>query len=127
VRTDGTGEQAVSTDPGDEYWPSWSPDGSRLAYGRTTSVGPPPRSSYVTVDPDGSDEVMLAPQSLVVGPPTTWSPDGTMLLAFVSEEDSTGWGDSVALVDATRADPDPIATIDMASPWISGSWQRLAP
>lgn len=126
VNADGTGERPVSTAPEDEYWPYWSPDGSRIAFGRTDAGETDVQGSYVLVDPDGSDKVVLGPSPVRGGAPTTWSPDGTMLLAFLAEP-TDGHPAGMVLLDTTGTDLPVRVAIPTDSPWNSGSWQRLAP
>ena len=38
VGADGTGERSISNSPQEESWPSWSPDGSRIAFPRMSEV-----------------------------------------------------------------------------------------
>ena len=54
-------------------WPSWSPDGRRIAFYRGTSATLP-ESIYV-IDVDGSGERLLGP-----GRSPSWSPDGTRIV-----------------------------------------------
>src|SRR4051812_9671904 len=54
-------------------WPSWSPDGRRVAFYRGTTEALP-QSIYV-IDVDGSGELLLAS-----GRSPSWSPDGKRLV-----------------------------------------------
>ncbi|MFN8519331.1 MAG: hypothetical protein U0667_08070 [Chloroflexota bacterium] len=106
-------EAQVSHGPGDEFWPSWAPDGSRIAFVRTESVG-----HLVVVDAAGREETQLEP-AVLGGVPNVWSPDGTRLLSFT-------WGDLAPIIlDPTNAVPP--TTLPATSSWQTGSWQRLAP
>lgn len=79
VRRDGTGLQQLTTDPGLDDQPAWSPDGSRIAFRsfRTQRDG-----DIWVMDADGSHAVNLTPDPL---PGVTderrpaWSPDGTRI------------------------------------------------
>jgi Tol biopolymer transport system component/tRNA A-37 threonylcarbamoyl transferase component Bud32 len=82
MRVDGTGLQQLTTNPADDFRPSWSPDGNEIAFHSWRSGS---RDSYV-VAADGSAERVIAsgPAHEFSG---TWSPDGKQI-AF--ESDRTG-------------------------------------
>lgn len=128
VNADGTGEVAVSTDVQDEFWPAWSPDGSRIAYGRAASGQAIANAGhYVTTGADGSDMNVLSVEPLKASAPTIWSPDGTMLVGGLVEDDQVAPTTPV-LIDASGEEPALRVRIDgPPSTWNSFSWQRLAP
>lgn len=59
-----------------DYLPSWSPDGSRIAFCRPV-LG---RAEAFVIDPDGSNEVRLTHGLGSVNCPYDWSPDGKRIL-----------------------------------------------
>jgi dipeptidyl aminopeptidase/acylaminoacyl peptidase len=86
VNADGSHRVALPVGAGSSTWPSWSPDGTRMAYStaevslehvRTDTTQPDRviRSSIYTVRLDGSDRKRVA--ALGVSP--AWSPDGTKI------------------------------------------------
>src|SRR5256714_6669529 len=82
MRIEGTSLQQLTTNPADDFRPSWSPDGREIAFHSWRSGN---RDSYV-VAADGSTERLIAsgPDHEFSG---TWSPDGNQM-AF--ESDRTG-------------------------------------
>jgi Tol biopolymer transport system component len=68
MRSDGSGTKAIVRDPGDDWYPSWSPDSRRLVYVHSYGL-------YV-VDRDGRHNRRLEPHADGGGP--YWSSDGTI-------------------------------------------------
>jgi len=64
-----------------ETTPSWSPDGSRIAYAQLNADG---SSTIDTIRADGSDRVELTPGGGVSFP--SWSPDGKLIM-FLRAQD----------------------------------------
>src|SRR5262245_22729037 len=93
-----------------EYGPSWSPDGSRIAFHRAWDI--------VVRAADGAGETILPDQ--LFNTPLAWSPDGAWLYGLSRD------GRSMGIVD-----PDghaPARTIEAERNAGSlFSWQRLAP
>ncbi len=105
VNTDGTGLRRLTDDPGWEEHPSWSPDGSKIAWvvGRVMPCVATPLPRGGAIDPkiwvmnaDGSGKVQLTRGS-VRGVQPAWSPDGTQI-AFA---EPNGDGFSVVNADGT--------------------------
>ncbi len=132
-------ERAISKAGGYDDAPSWSPDGSRLAYFRSphpiTSFG-----RFVVGRPDGSGEIELSPP--VGGSPVgtmdisgndapTWSPDGTKLIGRLYET-TFPYSSSIVVIDIAKGTLTvlpPSGSNDADFIEIPGlpSWQRLAP
>jgi Tol biopolymer transport system component len=83
--TDGSGTAIdVSNNPGDDTWPFWSPDGTRIAFVSALPGGVGLSSLHV-VNPDGTGQIQLTPADMSVGM-SAWSPDGTRI-AYVGNTD----------------------------------------
>ncbi len=92
--TEGDGPAiAVSNNPGDDWWPVWSPDGTRIAFVSSSSGSFGPGSLRV-VNADGSGQLDLTPTDNVWEP--IWSPDGARVAysggshIFVANADGSG-------------------------------------
>lgn len=81
------GLRRVTHEPADGTHPTWSPDGSKVAFASAREG----RREIFTSNPDGSDATMLVamPTGDAVDP--RWSPDGDFI-AFVHVPDGTGDG-----------------------------------
>ena len=78
INADGTGLQQLTTGHGDKS-PSWSPDGSRIAFVRSGPSGEF-RDDIFTMRPDGSHLVRLPVEEQRYFNSVAWSPDGTQLM-----------------------------------------------
>jgi Tol biopolymer transport system component len=107
-----TGSVRRITDTGREYSVDWSPDGSRILFGRSE---PPPEgekfrpNDLYLIQPDGTGEVRLTSDGLSMQ--GTWSPDGTHIV-FESYIPSEGAQTDIYVMDAdgsgrTRLTEDP--------------------
>jgi TolB protein len=117
-------ESLISIDQSDEYWPSWSPDGSRIAFSRVlTSSANTPR--FVVADADGTGATLVGDVPEGSGMDAAWSPDGTLLLGGrPSETRADAW--DIRLLDAESAGP-PVQVFTLEDSYGTTSWQRLAP
>ncbi len=77
--------------------PSWSPDGTRIAFVSEKEGSP----QIFTVAPDGSDERTVAPGVIAQFDAPVWSPDGSRL-AFVGEEKKHQTVDWIDTYNSTR-------------------------
>jgi Tol biopolymer transport system component len=118
ITADGTSVTNVSHDPSDEYSPSWSPDGKRLAWARA----PADQSAraYILISDRAGTRVVELRTPADLAPPV-WSPDGTRLYSYVMD-DTRGFYQLLVL------DPEgvaPAVRIPADGNVGNGSWQRL--
>src|ERR687888_1213770 len=71
VNGDGTGLRQLTTGPAQEFDPSWSPDGRRVAYRVDPGLG---ASDVYVMNADGSGQRRIAG-----GISPAWSPDGALI------------------------------------------------
>ena len=117
VSANGSVVTNVSNNPGGDLSPSWSPDGSRLAWGRAMGSGT--RGWVVVANADGSAQVQLdEPADLA---PPTWSPDGTRVYSYVSDEE--GKFQALLVLDPTGVTP--AIQVPAEGNVGNGNWQRL--
>jgi Tol biopolymer transport system component len=97
--TDGSGTAIdVSNNPGDDWWPIWSPDGTRIAFVSSIPGGFFGPGSMHVVNADGTGQIALSPADMHVAQPV-WSPDGNRIAyvgmmdeqhVFVANADGSG-------------------------------------
>jgi TolB protein len=75
VEAEGTDKHPVTKGPERDFGPTWSPDGSRLAF---TSIQGSDNSSIYIIDVDGNGKTQLTEPSLWAGS-AFWSPDGSTI------------------------------------------------
>jgi Tol biopolymer transport system component len=85
VNADGTGETRLTDDPGRDFLPIWSPDGSRIVF--ISNREGPGEIFVMNADGSGQDNVTNDPGAADGWP--SWSPDGTKI-AFQSFRDGNG-------------------------------------
>jgi Tol biopolymer transport system component/DNA-binding winged helix-turn-helix (wHTH) protein len=128
-----TNVRRVTTDPADDFAPSWSPDGRRIAFLRrighsarihmTSALGG--HDSKLSEFPVGATET-----EELIGAQITWSPDGRYILAGRDPRVATGVSAGLYRIPVEGGEPQPITrpnrpTFDI-DPAFSADGHRLA-
>lgn len=117
VRPDGTDEHLVIGTGRQEYCPTWSPDGRRIAFAAWLDAG----KYAVVADADGGNEVIPDGPLYDDAWPLVWSPDGKALA--MNGRILTGGTNPTAILDPAGVLPARTAPVDA---FVLG-WQRLEP
>lgn len=72
IKTDGTNRTRISRNPADDMRPSWSPDGTKIAFVRPVAG----RYEVFLMNPDGSQQQQLTSVRTQTEGDFAWSPDG---------------------------------------------------
>jgi TolB protein len=83
VYADGSGVYRLTSGPGTDYTPAWSPDGSRIAY---VSASPGARGLFL-INPDGSGKTQLVEHAAQY---PAWSPDGSRIAYVAPYQGASG-------------------------------------
>jgi Tol biopolymer transport system component len=82
VGSDGSGLLDITNSVADESWPSWSPEGDRIAF---VTLSPGARTSAPSItDPDGSNAVRLTGARVTADAPV-WRPMQRMCSAYTTD------------------------------------------
>jgi Tol biopolymer transport system component len=121
INADGRGETNITRSLEDEFFPSWSPDGRKIAFSRVALGASSLGTGVFVVDADGSN-LARVPTGTTVVSTLLWSPDGSQILGYL--EGGLGGADAIAVLDPTARKPPLEIPLPRAG---SASWQRLAP
>ena len=73
VHPDGSGLRQITSDPAEEIYPRWSPDGTRIVYNKRIAPG---ILGIMVMNADGTGSRLISPSSQSCVKPS-WSPDGS--------------------------------------------------
>ena len=104
INADGSDLIQLTTDPAADFDPSWSPDGTRIAF-RSRRDG---NDEIYVMNADGSEQTNLTNHPAMDLSPA-WSPDGNQI-AFASERDEGGQ-DTLWLMNVDGVDPKRIGDV----------------
>lgn len=100
VNFDGTGERLLTDTPEeDEQNPSFSPDGSQIAFQAYSEDTGSTELFIMNYDGSGIRQVTSTPDMDEEGP-FEWSPDGTRLGLFCYDWNGAGWGRDLQIINA---------------------------
>jgi TolB protein len=126
ARPNGTNVRRLTSSRRNEFDPTWSPTGRRLAF-RAAPVGLPPTTSHadiVAIDADGGGRRNLTRNANLDNWSPAWSPDGN-LIAFASNRGSDGL-ERLWLMTPTGRIVRRLTTIEGEYPTWSPDGKRLA-
>ena len=125
VNADGTEQEKVTDDAGNESIPVWSPDGTRIGFTRMLDTGNKGELRILDV---ARGRVTTLHGANVTHDPPVWSPDGKSILAYVytkaDNPDHVSQYDTVGIFDVGD-DSEPVQIPVKGLRY--ASWQRLAP
>ena len=88
INTNGTAVTQLTTSFADDWWPSWSPDGSKIVFQTNRNLTPGggvPQYDLYVINVDGTAETRITTDTTNEAQPA-WSPKGNRI-AFVSDRD----------------------------------------
>lgn len=87
IEIDGTGLTNLTNNPADDVYPSWSPDGPRIAFVREIAGGLGRGADIYAMNTDGSDQINMTSSAEDEYAPA-WSPDGMRLAFLIGSNDA---------------------------------------
>jgi TolB protein len=117
---DGSPRTLIGAPGPDEWWPSFSPDGTRIAVEHPGSCLEL-CFTYLIYKADGTDRVTLDGPPLEPWLPATWAPDGSRILGSRTHDAQ------VTLYELDPAGVEPPVEITFDGGGILPAWQRVAP
>jgi Tol biopolymer transport system component len=93
ISADGNNPRRLSPSPGQDFFPDWSPDGTKLVFNHMVAMPPPPALPITAImtmnSADGSNRrlILFNGRSFLVEP--RWSPDGSKIVFWGNLNTST--------------------------------------
>lgn len=106
----------LTSDPAQDGFPTWSPDGSVIVFSRYAGDGEADKNGLWTVSPEGGEPRRLTPY---LGEHPDWSPDGRYI---VFDGD---YGNTIQLVSATGGTP--VRIVPASIPVLRGGQPKWSP
>lgn len=98
----------LTTQPGADYGPLWTPDGQRIVF--TSSRAGYPEVFWRSADGTGGDERLLSRKDVLDVYATSWSPDGMQLVFTELSQGQRYQCPILQVLIATRSEPTPLVT-----------------
>jgi TolB protein len=122
MRADGSDPLQLTSDPGDEGFPSWSPDGERLAF---VALDDTNAEDIYVMNADGTDRQQLTHTDEHCEGTPSWSPDGQRIL-YAAGACGADNGSSIYVMDSNGGHPHKIVSGDVGWPDWSPDGRRIA-
>jgi Tol biopolymer transport system component/photosystem II stability/assembly factor-like uncharacterized protein len=120
INADGSGEQVITTSSTFDEWPSWSPDGSRLAFSREDAGNS--SSDIFVMNANGTGLTRITTASLDDVIPS-WSPDAAQFTFTYGDCSGSDTAPDVLVMDASGANRRKLTNnfvVDGLSDWSPG-------
>jgi Tol biopolymer transport system component len=120
MNPDGTDQIQLTSWFGYEQEPSWSPDGTKIAFARDVTGGD--LFHIFVMNQDGSEQTDLTPDARLMSRDPTWSPDGSRI-AYVALHPQGVWN-KLIVMNADGSSPR-VVPIPDSTPW-KPSWSGVS-
>ncbi len=120
INADGTGEQSITNNQAFDEWPTWSPDGSKLAFSRQDAGNFNSDIFVMNADGTGVTRLTTSPLDDII---PGWSPDATRLTFTYGECSGSDVLPDVFVMDANGANRTNLTNttvVDGFSDWSPG-------
>ncbi|MFC1552339.1 SUMF1/EgtB/PvdO family nonheme iron enzyme [Candidatus Latescibacterota bacterium] len=98
MNADGS-NQIRLTDTPDASWPSWSPDGTQIAFNSNLNYGSGANHEVFVINADGFNQTRLTDNPANDSMPS-WSPDGSKIAFMSSRDDVSGNNKEIYIMDS---------------------------
>jgi TolB protein len=122
MKEDGSDAQQLTSEPGTEERPDWSPDGKRIAFAGT---GTNDTYDLYVINADGTGLRQLTDTGDKAEGYPTWSPDGAPLLYTAASPDEEAAPLQITEPDDARSEPVTVADVGVWGDWSPDGRQIL--